>query len=52
LAIASRLRPRRRRRRCLVGRRTIIIGHIREVPLASGVGGEQTLNVGKTDEIA
>jgi hypothetical protein len=45
------LRPRSRRRRNDVGGR-IIIGNFRGEPLASDVGGEQTLNIGKAGQIA
>jgi hypothetical protein len=48
---ASWLRPRSRRRRNDVGGR-IIIGDIRNEPLANDVGGEQTLNIGKAGQIA
>jgi hypothetical protein len=48
---ASWLRPRSRRRRNDVGG-LIIIGDIRGEPLAIDVSGEQTLNIGKADQIA
>jgi len=48
---ASWLRPRSRRRRSDVGG-LIIIGDIRGEPLAIDVSGEQTLNIGKADQIA
>ena len=48
---ASWLRTRSRRRRNDVGG-LIIIGNIRGAPLAIDVSGEQTLNIGKADQIA
>jgi hypothetical protein len=45
------LRPRSRRRRSDVGGR-IIIGNISRELLANGVGGQQTLNIGKAGQIA
>jgi hypothetical protein len=48
---AARLRPRRRRRCHDVGGR-IMIGKIRRQRLASHVGGEQTLDIGKAGQIA